>query len=137
MARLDWDETSYCVSNQKLDTQHQEFIRLYNNLHETLMTGTPEEASEEKATTLKRLINYASQHFAAEEVFMKDVKFPELKKHIQLHQEFITKINGLQQDLTEGAIVLNTSLIKYLHNWIIYHIATEDKKYAQYVEDPP
>lgn len=132
MGRIEWNE-SLRVCVDELDNQHRELIRLYNNLHESLMNDPLEKTIRTKISTLNALLNYTLHHFTAEESYLASRGFPTLAHHQRLHREFSGKILSLQQDLTDNAPVLATSLIKFLRNWILDHVGREDQVYAQYL----
>lgn len=132
MSRIEWDQQAFTVFNDELDRQHQELIRQYNSLHESMVNGSLEDAVKEKDITLEQMVSYATQHFHAEEQFLKRIDYPDLERHCQIHHEFRDKVKYLQQDLAENRMILGTALMKFLRNWIIDHIAEEDKKYANH-----
>jgi len=131
MARIEWQD-KLSVGISELDNQHKELLRIYNNLHESLMNDTVEETFNTKLNTLKGLCSYVGYHFSTEEAFLNKIGYPERTAHCRYHQEFTDKIQAFRTDLEQQKIVLGTSLIKVLHNWIVEHITGEDKKYADY-----
>jgi len=131
MSSIEWT-SSLSVHNEELDAQHRELIQIYNNLHNSLMNDTLEGTVKTKMATLDALVNYISFHFNAEEKFLESIGFPEFAQHRRKHLEFGQRIKTYQADIVEGRMVLSTSLMKLMRNWIIDHIATEDKKYADF-----
>lgn len=131
MGRIEWNE-SLSVKIAELDDQHRELMRLYNNLHESLIHDPPEKTSKTKIATLDALMEFVLHHFAAEEKYLASINFPDLDGHKRLHREFSDKVLQLQQDIATNKPVLATSLIKFLRNWILDHIASIDKKYAEF-----
>lgn len=133
MSSFEWN-SSLSVGNEKIDSQHKELIRLHNNLHESLLNDTLEDTAKAKTTTLDALMDYFSYHFSTEEGIFDEINFPKKKKHCQQHAEFTKKIENLREDIRAERIVLTTSLVKLLRNWIVEHIAVEDLQYAQYLK---
>ncbi|MGB3211436.1 MAG: bacteriohemerythrin [Desulforhopalus sp.] len=131
MARLDWDE-SLSVHNKGLDNQHKELMLTYNNLHESLLTGSHEDTIKTKVATLNSLRRYITYHFESEERFLESIAFPGIPEHRRRHQEFTDKIQAFQRDIDQERMVLSTSLMKLMRNWIVHHIAQEDKQYADH-----
>lgn len=131
MSRIEWDD-SLSVSNDELDSQHKEFIRFYNNLHESLIRGSAEETEKAREETLNNLARYSDNHFETEEKFLRDIDFENIESHQLQHKDFKNKIDAFIRDLQTGNIILCTSLIKMLRNWIIEHIGAEDQKYAEH-----
>lgn len=133
MSRIEWKD-SFSVNHKELDSQHRELIGIYNNLHESLINDSPTEAVKTKLVTLEHLKNYISFHFETEETFLKDLGFPELTEHCLQHREFTKRIKKFVKDIEEEKIVLSTSLMKLLRNWITDHITNEDQKYGEYYQ---
>lgn len=132
MSRIEWKEHEFTVFDETLDSQHNQLIQQYNALHEVLINGSLSESTDEQATTLENMVEYAETHFKTEEKYMEDIGYPDTEKHKQTHQNFRDRINSLQRDMDQGRVVLSTTLMKFLKNWIVEHIAIEDKKYGQY-----
>lgn len=131
MGRIEWTE-SLSVHIDELDDQHRELIRLYNNLHESLVHDPPEKTAETKIATLDALMAYALLHFATEEKYLEGIGYPDLANHQRLHREFGDKVWSLQQDNEANKPVLGTSMIKFLRNWIIDHISKIDQEYTKF-----
>lgn len=129
MGRIEWDE-SFSVHHEELDSQHKKLLGLYNNLHESLLHGTIEEATEQKKKTLDSLVDYIEYHFQSEEQHLKELNYADYEEHCLVHQNFSNKIKTLQKDIENGNMVFTTSLIKLLRNWILDHILKEDKAYS-------
>lgn len=131
MARIEWTE-SLSVQIDELNDQHKELIRLYNNLHESLVHDPPETTAKTKIATLDALMDYALLHFATEEKYLATIGYPGLENHQRLHREFNDKVWSLQRDNAADKPILGTSLMKFLRNWIIDHISKIDKEYATF-----
>ena len=131
MPSIRWDN-ALSVHNDELDLQHKELIRLYNELHRSLTTDTPKEASSTKAKTLDAVVEYSSYHFRCEEEHMESISFPGLELHRKEHQELTRRIRQYHDDLKSGRIVLSNTIIKFLRNWILEHVAGADRQYADF-----
>ena len=133
MGRIDWDD-SFSVHHEELDRQHQKLLGFYNELHESLLNGTIEEATQTREQTLKSLVEYVDYHFTFEEQCLKESQFPDLDNHCQAHRNFSSKVINLQQDILNGNLVFTSSLIKLLRNWILDHILKDDKEYSAHLK---
>ena len=131
MSRIDWDD-SFNTQNAEIDKQHMKWIKIYNELHETLINGNGKNLLGITSTTLKLMGDYAYYHFKYEEDFMKSIDFPHIVEHKRQHKDFDSQIYELNRDVREGKTVLNTQLIKIMRNWIVEHILHADKKYVEY-----
>lgn len=131
MARIEWND-ALSVQNDELDSQHKELLRLYNLLHEALVNGSPEETIETKQLILDALVVYTLQHFTTEEKYLEEIQFPERHEHCLQHQGFSEKILQLNREVKANTMVLTTSLIKILRNWITEHLDEKDQEYAKF-----
>lgn len=131
MARIEWDE-SFSVQNDELDSQHKSLIRMYNELNASLICGSPEDAFHTKQMILDALIAYTLLHFATEEDYLRRIEFPEYDEHCQEHSFFSQKILNINKDIQSNKIILTTSLIRILRDWITEHLITKDQEFAQF-----
>ncbi len=137
MSHIEWDE-SFSVHNREIDEQHKKWIAIYNNIDD-VMAGT--DTSSLTAITSKSLTemhDYALDHFKFEEKYLEQLNYPELVEHRRLHRDFENQIYNYTREITDGRLILNTSLLKIIKNWLLEHILTEDKKYSTFAgEDIP
>lgn len=131
MARIEWSE-ELSVDHGLLNEQHQLLLHHYNLLHESLLHDSPEETGRTKKRVLAAMVAYALEHFEAEERYLESLDYPELEQHRRAHRDFREKIAAINRDLQEDRIVLSTSVMKFLRNWISEHFAGEDQKYRRY-----
>lgn len=133
MAQIDWEE-SYSVNNEEIDKQHKTWIAIYNELDNTLLHGNLEEIDSITARILQKMYDYARYHFSVEEEFMLKIKYPDLVNHRRIHKDFDTEIYNYHRAVLDGKLVLNTTIIKLIRNWLVDHILHEDKKYRLFLE---
>lgn len=129
MARFAWS-TKYELGIDVIDFQHQRIVHYINRLY-----GIPasEKGDAEVHEVLSHLVDYTLSHFAFEETLLDDVAYPELSQHLQLHQNFSQLIDDIRGRFQRGEAVSN-QLAGLLQDWLISHIMTEDKKYAELVK---
>jgi hemerythrin len=118
--RPEWD-----TFIEDIDTQHRELFghveRLFNAVHIHANTDIP--------GLLKFLNDYTKEHFLLEEEMMKRAKFPDLTKHVLLHQGMKAKLALIH---TEN---LEEKTIEWLIEWLVEHIDQEDKAFALYLHN--
>lgn len=134
MSRIDWEE-SYSVNNTEIDNQHKNWVAIYNDLHETLIRGDMQEISTTTASTLQKMLDYARYHFNFEEEYMQKINYPDLVSHRRIHKNFDTEIYNYYRAMLDGQLVLNTTIMKLIRNWLVDHILHEDKKYRLFLEN--
>jgi hemerythrin-like metal-binding protein len=134
MSLIDWEE-SYSVNNEEIDNQHKTWIAIYNELHETLISGDIMEIYSVTAATLQKMLDYARYHFNFEEEYMRKINYPDLVNHRRMHKNFDTEIYNYYRAMQDGQFVLTTAIIKLIRNWLVDHILHEDKKYRLFLEN--
>ncbi len=132
MSKIEWDD-SFSVNNIEIDDQHKRWIEIFNEMHESLITGN--NTTRQTSEILKAMHEYTLKHFSFEEEYMRIIGYPHAIEHHRLHKDFDNRIFAYNKDIQEGKIVLSTYIIKLIKNWLLDHILIEDKKYAAYAEN--
>lgn len=132
MAQIIWND-SYSVKNDIIDSQHKEWIAIYNRLDQVLLQGSGSEVAKAAAEALKAMQDYANYHFRQEEQYLKEINYPALVAHRRLHTDFDDQLYNYGRQLRNGQLVLNSELVSILKNWLLNHIMQEDQKYCTFV----
>ncbi len=112
-----WKE-QYAVGVPELDHQHRYLFDLGNEIQKA-------DIKQARAYVMK-LYQYATAHFTAEEQHMKQIKYPDIKAHRKLHDQFVSDLNAISDPFTPQSF---DELKKFLYTWLIHHILNEDHKY--------
>lgn len=129
-----WD-SSFVTGLEEVDKQHFRLVELVNAFCELL---------EVKALTndmieyvFKELFDYTSYHFQEEEKIMRkgsiDPEF--LKLHIKIHQEFLTKIRMMKNNVVVENVSILNHMSEFLINWLVAHILGMDKCTAAQLDE--
>ncbi len=129
MALLNWS-TEYSVEVEEIDKQHQKLFAMLNELHEAMKSG---KGSQTAPRILKKLVEYACEHFSLEEALMAQAHYPELARHKAEHDKLTGEVAKMLQDIESGKTVLSMKLQQFLRSWLTDHIAGCDKKYTSYL----
>lgn len=117
-----------------IDRQHEEYARLVDQVFEAAERGRTR-----KKTVLLRtnaVIEYAIEHFDAEEALMLSEKYPKYEEHRAKHNIFRAKtdsfISMLENDidLDEYMILLSKWLVK----WFCDQVQNDDLKLASFIK---
>lgn len=119
------------VGFDKIDSQHQRLLELFNMLHEAKADELNSQQTVEKILT--ELIDYSVYHFSLEEYLFEKYKYPEAKFHINEHRFFSKKVEELTSDFSSGKAGVLDAAIDFLKDWLIDHIIREDKKYIPFL----
>lgn len=124
MANMAWKD-EYSVGDETLDSQHRALFDLANRLD-----------SDAPATEiLDELIQYADQHFAAEEAMLEAVGYPDLARHRTQHKAFRAWLDmAIQQHRTNnGCCATRDDIISYLRVWIANHLLVYDMAFRPWL----
>jgi hemerythrin len=133
MMQLKWRD-ELMVGLPEVDGQHKEFVARINTLLAACSEG---KGAKEVGPVAAFLEDYVEFHFSAEERLMASHSYPALKDHKEQHQYFRDEFAGLKASLHRApagaavALQLNQLLVK----WFTDHISTEDRDFAEYLED--
>lgn len=130
MAFIEWEE-SFSVNNAEMDAQHRKWVEILNDLHAGLEDdGADSEVAMVEALTA--MMDYARQHFLAEERYMREIGFPETIAHIRIHNDCYGRVASYLLTEESGGRVPVGDLLRFLRGWLLEHILKEDKQYSLY-----
>ncbi|MDR0569220.1 MAG: bacteriohemerythrin [Spirochaetaceae bacterium] len=125
-------EDRYVIGIPVIDEQHQELLRLTNELYEACRQGD-EVAGKLFKDTVRQTVDYVKEHFSGEEKILERVNYPELGPHKQEHENFVKKVIDEVKNFEGGKTFVPNQFVRFLRDWILAHIAVSDKKYAEYI----
>lgn len=116
----------YSVDNYAFDTHHMIIASLLNKLYKELKDKEMQHKSEVSSyfTLLNR---YIEIHFKAEEEYMQEIGYSDIKHHIELHHEFQVVLKDFKDSLTASNRTNVYTLFKILKDWLIQHELKEDR----------
>ncbi|MBB4302528.1 hemerythrin [Rhodobium orientis] len=129
MIESKWSQ-EYSVGDEAIDDDHKGLFQLIDMLQHA------DRSEIDMAEIIAELEDYAEEHFAREEIYMRDEGFPDLKHHIEEHKAFVEWLETIKKTYRRAAEspfqvgeVVNDFLVEWLRN----HIMTEDMKYRDYI----
>ena len=129
---ISWNE-QYSVGIKKFDDEHKVILNLINQLHSAMRSGKTEELLN---LTIKRLVDYASTHFQAEEKLFDLHNYLKKESHKKEHAFFISKIQSFRQKNDTGKnSSVSIELIGFLREWLLKHILSVDKQYTDFMHE--
>jgi hemerythrin len=126
-----WEER-YLINIPFIDEQHKELVHLTNELYQGCLMGD-DVARDYFMKTIKGVVDYVGKHFYAEEKMLENVSYPGLGTHKNQHENFVKKILEEVKSFQDGRKFVPNVFVRYLRDWILSHIAVEDKLYAEYI----
>ena len=124
-----WDER-YMTGEDIVDAEHQQLVRIINEVVEQVSNETPEARIN---AILSQLVDYAVVHFRHEEELMVetgcDPRF--IAAHEQVHREFANQVIKMRE--FSGAGSGTEDLLRFLTSWLAHHILGIDQAMARQI----
>jgi hemerythrin-like metal-binding protein len=118
----------YITGIPKIDAQHQELVRIINDVFEILS----ERNSEGIDSALAQLEVYVTHHLSLEEAYMTETEYPDRENHCAAHREFAARIKELRNGAEDRKVVaLKVGIL--LDDWRKDHLLTEDQRLFEHV----
>jgi hemerythrin len=125
-----WTER-YSVGDPLMDAYHHIFFKTLEDFARELAELAPAAVEERIAF----LLNYAGMHFDSEEQLMREVAYPELEAHQELHRTFKERLKVLQDRyLALPSSGTAQELLALSEAWLREHILGEDMKYKPFLK---
>jgi hemerythrin-like metal-binding protein len=128
MAFLPWHER-YSVGHAELDGQHKKLFELVNHFDDVIQMGLVDELGR----IVDDLIAETTAHFQNEEELMRQVGFPKLPEHKNMHEDLIKQIREVRVKMKAGGHVGTKSVVRFLADWLTNHILREDMELKPYL----
>ena len=127
-------DSSLETGHSMIDAQHKHFIEAVNDFYSACMSG---KGADEINRTMNFLESYTTDHFEMEENLQIEHNFPDYNRHKMSHESFKKIVRELRMKLDEQGptqkIVIE--ITGKITDWLIGHIATQDKKIAEYIKN--
>ncbi|MBU5611764.1 bacteriohemerythrin [Geomonas azotofigens] len=128
MPIVTWDG-SLAVGHEMIDQHHEHLVELLNRTYDEFCDRKSRQSLE---AVLDELIDYATYHFAQEEVLMAQVEFPATEEHVGEHAFFIRRIGEIQKEFLSGTGAISLEIITFLKDWLVNHISQKDTQLGDY-----
>jgi hemerythrin-like metal-binding protein len=115
-----WD-AKYSVGIKSIDSQHQKFFEICNEINYLINQHHTDPASISKV--VKELLNYAEEHLSYEEKYFKEFNYPDTDSHIAAHNFFREKIIQFHNA---------NEIADFARDWLSGHILAVDQKFSQF-----
>ncbi|MGA2448224.1 MAG: bacteriohemerythrin [Polyangiaceae bacterium] len=130
MALIDWNKDRFTVQIKQFDDEHQELIRLINDLHAAMKGG---KSRDLMGYTLNKLVEYTKTHFSNEEAVLARHGYPELAPHRKQHVDFTRQVAEFQRQFGSGETAVTVDVMEFLRTWLVDHIQKSDRSYATFL----
>lgn len=119
------------LGHEEIDAQHREMFRRYGALVQAMEAG----AVTDVATLFDFLAEYATDHFAAEERVMAEVRYPGANVHAAAHARFVRELGELRQlfDANGPTTGVAVKTRTWIQDWLRAHIMGVDLGLARFL----
>lgn len=118
-----------CINLPEMDQEHIQLVALVNQLHDAMKAG---KAHDELGRVLDNLVDYTQKHFKHEEELMHKIGYNLAASHRSKHRQLTDEVLKKKVAVARGEIVPATEILRFLQSWLIDHIQTEDRAYAEF-----
>jgi len=128
----------YKIGIDKIDEQHKElFLRVTDFLFSLRKEGNSEDKLAKVKETLEFMQSYVVIHFDTEEAYQKEINYPELLAHKEIHNQFKQEVSTFteQFNVKNYDEVQAQKFASMLLAWLIKHVIIYDRKIADFVRE--
>jgi hemerythrin len=114
-----------------IDEEHKTWFVKAEKLFEA---GRKQQAKEYVGELLDFLDGYTKKHFADEERYMQQIRYPELDAQKKAHAAFIAQLTKVRADYktSGGSLLVILNANHMVVDWLTKHITVMDKKIGQF-----
>lgn len=118
------------LGHETLDSDHQKLVAIINQLADSVMNPSSQQANEE---LLRDLLAQTIAHFALEDQLMVTHRYPHAEEHMAEHAKLIQMAFDTKAEF-EADLSSSVSLLRFLRRWLTHHILTTDKALEDYLD---
>ena len=124
MTLIDW-KPEFSVGVASVDSEHRELIDLINDLHDRVGDNA---SAEEVVSMLGEIFAKISAHFALEEKYMRETRYPLLTEHKADHETLLDELRDIMDLVDDDGDYDEQGLSQDLRRWFTEHFRTHDAR---------
>lgn len=126
--KIEWTE-GLSVHNEKIDTQHQTYFALLNDIDAAENNG----AGKERILRLfDEFVLFVRFHFKTEENVMLEADYSGYREHRMAHSYCLENIKTKLFDYENDATTIN-EIIDFAVEWFLMHVSAQDKELGTFL----
>lgn len=129
MPIVEWNNL-FLMGMKQFDDDHKHLVNLLNKTYDAFIRNEPK---INLVLVVDELVDYAANHFADEEHWMRATAYPALDMHVFQHDIFTKRIVAFQKSYHKGASSLSLELLTFLKEWLADHILVSDKEFGYFI----
>ena len=123
-ALLQWQER-YAIGIPAVDYEHQELIRMINDLVTRIAEGTD---ADFISASLGDILSGIGAHFALEEKVMRDRHYDQYFDHKTDHDRLLDQLRDIMDDYEIHRQISPAQLVQALDGWFAVHFRSHDAR---------
>lgn len=130
-------ESKFELGIPEIDEQHKKLVDLCNRLYVGLIECKSNLTKNWQALlsdTIREMADYTKTHLAYEEKILATMNYDKLSEQKIRHKEFTDKVTETLQHFNDANMQTTVEMSQFLREWILSHIACEDKLYVPAVK---
>jgi hemerythrin len=126
---LDW-KSEFAVNLEFVDNHHKKFLDLTNEMKSIM---NQKSCDRDLSLIFIKLIHYTEDYFQEEEMYFKQLDYPNFKQHKDQHNQFIRRIRDFQESYMNGDKEICLNLLKCLDDFFVTHILGYDREAVSFL----
>jgi hemerythrin len=124
---VEWSDI-YELGLPEIDEQHKTLFAMINDLWQAVIAR---DSGDRIKSVLAQLEHYTIRHFTDEELLMRGIAYPNFASHRRAHLEFVNRI-AQERGKHAADEVVGLEILHFLNDWLVEHILTADRGYADH-----
>jgi Amt family ammonium transporter len=126
---FEWRE-EFNLHIPSMDEEHRNLVAVAQDIIEAMRSGLGRGAVEQ---AFQGLLDYTTNHFMDEELFMAEHEFPGTDEHKAIHNQLTQEVLVYRTELFSKQSFDAAEFQQFVTNWLVNHILEEDRKYAEFI----
>ena len=122
-----WTE-ALATHNLIIDAEHRELVEFLNTIAALTIEQRYRACGRRFAVDLYQL---TANHFAHEELLMKEFSYDKTARHAEIHKTLLTDFRAMIENFEEFGADL---IVSSVEQWISHHLFKEDMLLAQFIQ---
>jgi hemerythrin len=124
MALIEWRD-DFSVGVPDVDHEHQELIRLINELHDAMSNDNSDVTVMD---FLGEIYAHVAAHFALEEKIMRERNYDQYSDHKADHETLLDELRDIMDDYEENAFFSDDIFANAVGSWFSDHFRNRDAR---------
>ncbi len=117
----------YEIGLKSVDEQHEKLFELAGEIYDLVKISEDVDKFDQILEVIQELKDYTVFHFAEEEAYMLEIKWPKFFSHKVMHETFVEMVNGVNiTSLDDNQTDYLLEMLEFVLDWLQNHILKVD-----------